>query len=199
MIDSTHADSGIVPRRFTAREYLMMAGGRVWSLEQEAELIDGKLYKLPDVGVGHRQAAEPLVRLLQGEMGRLWRVRAGEVLQLNEVSVFRPALVLRRSDAPMAGPPMAADALLAIEIGDSQTVGLDRADKLPRYAAAGLPELWFVDLDQRLIARYHQPYGDAYDHLYTFREHETIVAATLPALRLPVATIVGQSVGNEEG
>ena len=50
---------------------------------------------------------------------------------------------------------------LLIEVSDS-TLRYDRTLKLPRYAAAGIPEVWIVNLPARQVEAYADPAGGAY-------------------------------------
>ena len=55
------------------------------------------------------------------------------------------ALVEYREDEYPEGHPTPGDVLLLIEVSDT-TLGIDKSIKLPRYAAAGIPEVWIVNL-----------------------------------------------------
>ena len=51
--------------------------------------------------------------------------------------------------------------LLVIEVSDA-TEHFDRTVKLPRYAAAGLPEVWLALPATRTLERYREPTTNGY-------------------------------------
>jgi Uma2 family endonuclease len=55
----------------------------------------------------------------------------------------------------------AADVLLIVEVAES-SLRYDRDKKLPLYARAGIPEVWLVDLNGRVLWVYRQPGMDGY-------------------------------------
>ncbi len=48
------------------------------------------------------------------------------------------------------------DVFLLIEVADS-SLALDRDVKLARYAAAGIPEVWIVNMRARQVEAYAEP------------------------------------------
>src|SRR3989442_7698737 len=87
---------------------------------------------------------EAFVRRLDGRA----LVSSQNALRLNQWSEPEPDFVLLRPPLARYGKdiPTPAHALLVVEVADSSH-HRDRAIKLPRYAAAGVPEAWIGDLD----------------------------------------------------
>ena len=75
-----------------------------------------------------------------------------------------------------------------IEVADT-TTEFDRNEKLPRYAAVGVAETWLVNVADRCIEQYTQPRNGAYQIRRVRRQGDTLEAAVLPGLALPVAQI----------
>lgn len=73
-------------------------------------------------------------------------------------SEFEPDIMIAvaREDDYLSGHPTGADVVLVIEVSD-ESLKKDRELKLPRYAAAGIPEYWIVNLRQHQIERYTPP------------------------------------------
>lgn len=64
------------------------------------------------------------------------------------------------------------DVVLFVEVADSR---LDTAyAKRGRYALAGVPELWILNLARRELEVYRRPGPDGYRDLTTFAEGETV-------------------------
>ena len=57
------------------------------------------------------------------------------------------------------GVPFAADALLVIEVAES-SLAYDRDTKVPRFARAGVAEVWLIDVAGETLVRYRHPDGD---------------------------------------
>ena len=55
--------------------------------------------------------------------------------------------------------PFAADALLVIEVAES-SLAYDRDTKVPRFARAGVAEVWLIDVAGETLVRYRHPDGD---------------------------------------
>ena len=82
-----------------------------------------------------------------------------------------------------------ADVLLAIEAAET-SAATDRAEKVPLYGRAGIPEVWVVDLANRLIDVYRQPRPDGYRQHRHIGPGEALTSASLPALTLPVGDVL---------
>lgn len=67
-----------------------------------------------------------------------------------------------------------------------------RKEKLPRYAAASIPEVWIVNLKQQVIEQYTQPDGKLYLNRKLIKQGTITTTCVTPALALPVERIFGQ-------
>lgn len=81
---------------------------------------------------------------------------------MNEHSRPQPdvAVLKWRDDLYYSAPPVAHDVLLVIEVADTSLAG-DRGRKLGRYAGAGIPEYWIVNLQARVVEVYSGVQADA--------------------------------------
>lgn len=57
--------------------------------------------------------------------------------------------------------PRPEDVYLLIEVSDT-TLEADRAEKLPAYGRAGIPEVWIVNLNEQVIEVYREPHFTGY-------------------------------------
>ncbi len=57
--------------------------------------------------------------------------------------------------------PVPSDVYLLIEVADS-SLDRDLMEKLPRYARAGIPEVWIINLNDETIEVYRRPDFTAY-------------------------------------
>lgn len=87
--------------------------------------------------------------------------------------VFRVSV----TDYYRSAHPGPADVLLLVEVADS-SLAYDREIKLPRYARAGIPEVWLMDLAGYRLAIHRQPTENGYA--------EVVAADELSAIALPL-------------
>jgi Uma2 family endonuclease len=69
--------------------------------------------------------------------------------------------------------PRASDVVLLVEVSHS-TYRYDRRVKYPKYAKAGVPIYWIVDLDRRRVEVWSLPLTRAYRSRLVFQEHDTV-------------------------
>ncbi|MCW5883329.1 MAG: Uma2 family endonuclease, partial [Anaerolineae bacterium] len=80
------------------------------------------------------------------------------------------------------------DVLLLIEASDT-SLRKDREVKLPRYAAAGVPEYWIADLERETITVHREPAGERYNRVVTLAASQTVSPLVLPEFRYSVADL----------
>ena len=86
--------------------------------------------------------------------------------------------------------PRARDILLAIEVADT-SLEHDRDVKVPLYAAAGVPEVWLVNLTDDAVTLYRDPVAGRYATVHTGRRGETVTSLRLSGVTLRVEDILG--------
>jgi Uma2 family endonuclease len=82
--------------------------------------------------------------------------------------------------------------LLVIEVADSSRE-YDRAIILPRYAAAGIPEAWLIDLGAETIERHTEPRDGYYHFAALAMRGDTLASTILPALIIPADVVLGSA------
>lgn len=126
------------------------------------ELIDGELIVTPTPRVRHQEAVMELWQLLgpylaAHGLGRCFclpgdlEVEPGQVNQPDLFTVSPGSRFDRWEDAPLP--------FLVVEVASPSTARYDRGLKRRFYQRAGVPEYWIVDLDARIVERWHP--GDA--------------------------------------
>ncbi|HIE28094.1 TPA: Uma2 family endonuclease, partial [Candidatus Poribacteria bacterium] len=103
------------------------------------------------------------------------------------------ALLKPRNDVYASEHPRPADVLLIVEVADT-FVEDDRIVKLPRYAAAGIPEVWIVNIPDWKIEVYQIPVGTEADAGYKIRVEyrlgETLNPEAFPNVKISVADVL---------
>lgn len=179
------------PRLFTIDEYFAMAEAGILGPEERVELIDGVVVTMPPIGNPHNASVDKSNRNLVISVGTRGIVRTQGSIVLNDRSMPQPDLVLLRERddfyaSQRAGPQ---DILLLIEVADS-SVDYDRNAKLPRYAEAGIPEVWLAILPERVIEVHTEPAGGRYTQMRTFRSGDAISPDCFPDIALSVEDIL---------
>jgi Uma2 family endonuclease len=85
--------------------------------------------------------------------------------------------------------------MLVIEVADT-SVDYDRHIKMPRYARAGVAELWLVDLERAGVVVYQDPLSESYQHVQVFRRGEAIPLGAAQGTPILIQSILGRSGGS---
>ncbi len=169
------------PHAFTVEEYHAIGEAGILCEDSRVELIDGIITAMSPVGAAHIGCVNRLTRLfvqLELESGGAFTVSVQNPVRLGPHQEPEPDVALLRPMGTVRVPE-AADALLLVEVADS-TLATDRAVKVPRYAAAGIPEVWIVDLGGEKVEVYRRPGAMGYAEDRVAEPGETLTLAALP-------------------
>ena len=193
--DMTDPGAGAaVPRhRFTVDDFARLGEAGIFAEDDRVELIDGEIRDMTPIGPPHAWIVNRLFRKLVLHLAdRAW-VSAQNPLRLDRHTEPQPDLVIARGggDDYAERHPEAGDVLLVIEVADS-SLRYDRAEKMPRYARAGIPETWLVDVAGRTVTVCTVPGAGGYASEQVFRQGAEIESAAVAGLRVAVDEVVGQ-------
>lgn len=177
--------------RFTVEDYHAMARAGILSEDDRVELLDGEIVEKMTIGSRHAACVDRLNRLFVQRLGDRVVVRVQNPIQLDDYSEPEPDLSLLRpkDDFYAEGHPMPDDVHVVIEVADA-SLGRDRIVKVPLYAAAGVREVWIVNLQARQVEVFRQPSGDGYREIRLL-EDEPLSPLAFPELELAAEDIVG--------
>ena len=189
---STHA---LQQRLLTVDEYHAMAHAGILTEDDRVELIDGKIIVMSPVGGPHIECVNTLNTLLNRRIVLRSKedviVSVQNPVQLSPHQEPEPDVVLLRPALEHGTVPRAKDVLLLIEVADT-SLAHDRNVKLPRYAAAGISEVWIVALEEEHIEVYRRPQTRDYAERQVFKRGDYLEIEALPALGvLAVDEILG--------
>ena len=167
------------PRRhsITVTEYVRMGEAHVFAHDARLELMEGEIVEMAPIGSAHAAVVYRLDTLLR-KVARGAMVFLQSPLVLGERSAPQPDVMwLRpRADEYYNALPVAADALLVVEVADA-TLKYDLEVKRPLYARAGVAELWIVDINRRELHVFREPEQDYTVHRVLTVSDNTVVAA----------------------
>jgi Uma2 family endonuclease len=173
-------------RPLTADEVLRMVELGILSEDEPVELLHGALTAMSPKSPEH----EAIKARLNGWLG------AGATAGDYEVRVETPILVPDRTSLPepdLAVVPAGGDPLthhrsarLVVEVAVS-SLRVDTRIKPVLYAAAGVPDLWVVDVDACTVLVHRDPRPDGYATVTPVRGDATLepLAVDVPPLHLP--------------
>ena len=139
---------GTMVRRFTAKEYHQMAEAHIFDPEERLELIDGEIVTMTPIGWKHALVVARLTHMLAVALGPRGIVWPQNPLAIDDYWEPQPDIcVLQRE--PEGGLPGPGQTLLAIEVSTES----DRrtSQKLDRYRADGIADVWHVDLARMVV------------------------------------------------
>lgn len=180
----------IARRQFTVADYARMRESAILAEDDRVELLDGEVREMSPIGPIHAAIVKRLNTLLGRLLDTTVILSIQDPIQLNDYSEPQPdlAILQHRDDFYAAAHPVADDVLLVIEVADS-SVEYDREEKMPRYAAAQIPEAWLVDVAGDVVEQYWQPRNGKYLLKRLVERGDTIVAQSVSKLEIAVDAI----------
>ena len=151
------------PRRFTVDEYHRLAEVGVLHEDDRVELLNGVIVNMMPIGPFHGGSVNRLNQIFTQAGGGRWITSVQNPVHIGQHNEPQPDLLLLhpRDDFYESRHPEPADVYLLIEVSDS-TLLTDREEKLPIYAKGGIPEVWIVNLPERVIEVYTTPLAGEY-------------------------------------
>ena len=185
------APPGREKRKFTVAEYYRMAEVGILHHTERVELLDGEIIVMAPIGIPHATGVRRMERVLHQALGAAAAISVQNPVRLDDHSEPEPdiALLRFREDDYATAHPSPADILVVMEVSDS-TLDFDREIKSKRYAAAGIPEMWVMNLPGDCLDRLDQPGPAGYARHTVFRRGDKISPAALPDLELAVADLL---------
>ena len=190
-MDDVLATVEVRRRRFTVEEYYRMAEIGILTERDRVELIDGEIVEMTPIGHHHAACVHAVSALLTRALGDRALVWPQNPVLMPRNTEPQPDVVLLRPPLSQywARLPLPADVLLLVEVADT-SYRFDREIKLPLYAAAGIPEVWLVDLTRNVVEVFRQPAGERYQTLTPVHRGGTLGPEAFPDVIFPVENIL---------
>lgn len=181
----------------TVDDYHAMAEAGILTEDSRVELIDGQLIDKMTIGPRHLRVVNVLNKIAVLQASHVVEVSIQNPVILGRYSEPEPDVVLLRGDRDQSKVPSVGDVLLLVEVADT-TLRLDKRVKLPLYAAAGIPEVWIVNLVDEVLERYTDPSESGFKSTVFLGRHDSVEAGQVPELgSIPVSSILGEPSGSE--
>jgi Uma2 family endonuclease len=182
----------VVPKRFRVEDFRKMTEAGILPEESGWEVIDGYLIDKMSIGSKHASTVKRLSEMLRDSTRDLAIISVQDPIYIDEYNEPEPdiALVKRRGDFYAESHPTPEDVLLLIEVSDS-TIEYDREIKKNLYAGAGIIEFWLVNLRDNTVEVFSSPKNGNYRLTRILESGETIEAAAVENLTMPIDDILG--------
>lgn len=182
--------------RLSAADYLRMCETGIIDERTRVELIDGELLALEPVGARHSTAVARCNGALGRAMNRRTITWVQSPIRTDDFSQPRPDLAILelRGDFYAKAHPTAEDVLLLIEVGE-ETLAYKRDVKIPHYAAAGIQEVWLIDLGRARINRYAEPTPTGFARHDQPDRLDRLAPKALPGTPVDLSGLFGQRFG----
>lgn len=152
-------------RRLTVDDFHRMAESGVFGDDERLELWDGEIFEIAPIHRRHAYGVRQLIAILSMLSPDRAMLDVQNALLIDEHSQVSPdVMLLRPRDDGYRDLPTAGDVLLLIEVADA-TIAFDRRVKADRYAAAGVPEYWVVDVPERRVWTMTRPGPGGHAHV----------------------------------
>ena len=177
-------------RRFTIAEYLALGAASILAKEERVELLDGEIIQMAPIGNRHRNSLNWLDDLMREGIGRRAMVQVQGPIQLDDANAPQPDIaVIRRRSINDVGPVLPSDVYLVVEVADS-SLEFDLGEKLARYAAAGIPEVWVANLRAGELVINTEPQGAVYANVHVIPLGGRVSPQAFPDVVLELADFI---------
>jgi len=182
----------IARKLFTVHEYHKMAQAGILREHDRVELIDGEIIELSPVGHPHWVCVNRATAVFTRSLGERAVVSIQNPVRLSDWTEPQPdAVVFKpRLDFYAGKRPTTEDVLFIVEVADS-SLAYDSEVKLPRYARAGIPEVWIEDLRNEVLLVYRDPSEDNYSTFLTLHRGESIAPRAFPDVMIEIEDLLG--------
>ena len=175
-----------VRRRFTVAEYFALAEAGILHEDERIELIDGEIIIMSPINDPHRQSVNWISLLLIEAFARRAMVQVQATIVLNDATAPEPDIAVIRfrsiDDLVTVTPE---EVYFLVEVADS-SLAFDRETKLPRYAAAGIAEVWIANLVNRRVEAHSNPVNGVYQNVLIVHAGASISPQAFPDVTLAV-------------
>lgn len=165
----------IAKRKLSVADFLLMGETGVFAPDERVELLDGEIYTVSPPSPQHAGMVKRVAKLLEQAYGDRCVVSVQDPLVLDDYRLTEPDIALLKPNASFYTDrhPQAEDALLVVEVSRT-SLNYDKTEKLPRYAEAGIAEVWIINVDAELLEVHREPFGRVYRQRILFYPSETV-------------------------
>lgn len=176
--------------RFSVADYNRMGEVGILTEDDRVELLDGEIRTMSPVDAKHAAMVKRLSNLINQLIGAKYIIGVQDPIQLHDFSEPLPDIsVLRwRDDFYEASHPTPKDVLLVVEVANTSEK-YDRNEKLPRYAAASIPEVWLLNTSKQTLWQYSQPIDGDYHQQIEHKRGAILRCQSVPGMEIELNSL----------
>ena len=176
-------------RKFTVDEYYRMGEAGVLSPDERTELLEGEIILMAPIGSRHASCVDFFTKATAAlALADRAALRVQNPLLLDDGSEVQPDIALVRLASYTGAHPRPEDVLLLVEVADT-TIGLDRDEKMPKYASLGIPEAWLADVNARAVDIHTDPQDGVYTNVRRVEINGTLTPIAFPDVVISVRDV----------
>lgn len=176
------------PRRWSREEYERLVGQGVLREDERLELIGGEILEMAPQSARHSGTVQLVQEALTAALREGFCLRVQLPLALGVDSEPEPDLAVVEGTARSYVDSHPTTAALVVEVADT-SLAFDRRRKLPVYAAAGVPQVWLVNLVDRGVEVHTDPEGGTFLRYEMARPGDSMESPILDR-SIPVAALL---------
>ena len=160
-----------------------MAEAGILGPDDRVELLEGEVVRMSPIGYRHALIVARFARMFTLALQDRAEVWTQNPVVLDDHSEPEPdvAVIRREHERDLRDHPWASDTFLIVEVADT-SLRHDRDVKLPLYAAAGVPEVWLVDLIAANVTVYRRPHEGRYESMERLERSQNVTPQAFPDL-----------------
>ncbi len=180
-------------KRWTRAEYDQLVARGAFPPGARIQLLDGEILEMTPQSPDHALAVRAVEEALRRVFTHGYDVRVQMPLGVGDDSEPEPDVaVVRGHFRDFRTHPLTAE--LVVEVADS-SLEFDRSRKAARYASAGIPEYWIVNLVDRRVEVLRDPAGapagePGYQTQFAAGVGDTVAALLHPNHRIEVISLL---------
>lgn len=165
----------LAKRLLTVSEYHKMAEVGILDEDDRIELINGEIIEMSPIGKLHVNRVNRITSIFKKLPDEKAILSIQNPISIAPYSEPEPDISLLEFKADFYEDqlPKAENVILVIEVADT-SIGYDREVKKPLFAAAGIPELWIVNIDDEQVEVYKNPSNGDYASRQIFERGQII-------------------------
>ena len=182
----------VTKKLFTVDEFYRIAEAGIFTEDDRVELIDGEIIEMSPVGNLHIACVHRATTFFTEAFGRRAIVSIQSPLRLSKYTEPLPDVIVLKpvADFYASRKCSPADVLFLVEVSDT-TLRYDKNIKLPRYAAAGVAEVWIEDLKNELLLVYRNPAEKGFGTSLVLHRGDSISPLAFPKVTFKVDDLLG--------
>jgi hypothetical protein len=171
----------VTRKLFTVDALYRMLDAGIFNEDDHVELVDGEIVEMSPIGKRHAACVDRAAALLNAALRGNAQISVQNPLRLNDYNEPQPDIVVLkpRADYYASKWRTPEDVWLVIEVSD-RSLRYDVDVKVPRYAAAGVIEVWIENLTADRIMVFRDPDGVGYRSRLIFSGGDSVSPLALP-------------------